>query len=127
MKYLGRHVIVELYDCDSAKLNNRELIRNAMIEGALAAGATIVNDTFHQFAPQGVSGVVVIAESHLSIHTWPELGYAACDLFTCGTTVNPWNAFNLLKQALGCGRSEQQELHRGVFPHDVEHKPSGND
>jgi|SRR3989339_26942 len=124
MNYLGRHVIVELYECDPAKLNDRELIENAMVRSALAAGATIVSATFHQFAPQGVSGVVVIAESHLSIHTWPELGYAACDLFTCGKSVDPWKAFDLLRQALDCQRSDEKELQRGIFPHAVVHKPA---
>ena len=123
MNYLGRHVIVDLYECDPAKLNDCDLIRNAMIESALAAGATIVGDIFHHFAPQGVSGAVVIAESHISIHTWPELGYAACDLFTCGKSVDPWKAFELLREALNCQRHKEQEIQRGIFPYAVEHKP----
>ncbi len=68
-----------------------------MRQAAEEAGATIVDSSFHRFLPHGISGVVVIAESHLAIHTWPEYGYAAIDLFTCGDEVNPWKAFEFLR------------------------------
>ena len=67
---------------------------------ALAAGAEVREVAFHKFSPQGVSGVVVISESHLAIHTWPELGYAAVDVFTCGERVDPWDAVNILREKL---------------------------
>ena len=74
MKILGRHLIVEYSECNSELLNNIELLEEFMNESVRKAGATIVSSKFHNYNPQGVSGVVVIAESHISIHTWPEYG-----------------------------------------------------
>ncbi len=116
MKELGRHILVEMYDCDAEILNDRDLIDREMLKAAEIAGATIVGNVMHKFSPHGVSGVVVIAESHFSIHTWPEYGYAALDLFTCGDTVNPWIAFDHLSKVLKAGNSSQTELKRGLFP-----------
>lgn len=116
MKELGKHVIVEMYECDSEILNDFDVIRSSMLEAAEIAGATIVGETFHRFAPHGVSGVVVIAESHLSIHTWPEYGYAALDLFTCGETVDPWKGFTHLREKLKAQQISNTELKRGLFP-----------
>ncbi|MEX2146463.1 MAG: adenosylmethionine decarboxylase, partial [Candidatus Rokuibacteriota bacterium] len=81
---LGRHLLLELFDCDSDAINNLEFVKAALVEAAKRAQATIVDVVFHEFNPFGVSGVVVIAESHLSIHTWPEYRYAAVDIFSCG-------------------------------------------
>jgi S-adenosylmethionine decarboxylase len=89
-----------------------------MVDAALEAGAEIREVAFHKFSPQGVSGVVVISESHLAIHTWPELGYAAVDVFTCGDTVDPWVSCNYLKQHFAAERLTAQEILRGNF--DVE-------
>ena len=116
MKELGRHIIVEMYDCDAEILNNFDVIREQMMEAARVAGATIVGEVFHRFTPHGVSGAVVIAESHLSIHTWPEYRYAALDLFTCGDNVDPWVAFGHLARELKAGKTSQTELKRGLFP-----------
>lgn len=112
---LGRHVLVEYFDCNNDILNNIEHVRQAMLTAARKSGATIVNDVFHLFNPHGVSGVVVIAESHLAIHTWPEYGFAAVDLFTCGEDVNPWDAFNFLKEELGAKNHITMEMKRGVL------------
>jgi S-adenosylmethionine decarboxylase len=90
-------------------------IKRAMRNAALASGATIVQEAFHLFNPHGVSGVVVIAESHLAIHTWPEYGYAAVDLFTCGDDVNPDAAFEYLKEHLGAATFTAFEMKRGVL------------
>ena len=84
MDTLSKHLLVEYHGCDSAKLNDVDAVKVMMEQAAKAAGATVVNAVFHRFEPQGVSGVVVIEESHLSIHTWPEAGYAAVDFYTCG-------------------------------------------
>lgn len=92
-----------------------EQIRTFMHEAAVSAGATIVQENFHKYAPVGVSGVVVIQESHLTIHTWPECGYAAVDLFTCGTNVRPWTAFDYLQERLGCAKVEYSDLIRGAY------------
>ena len=113
MSALGRHIIVELYDCSPAILNDVVTIQNKMEEAAEEAGATLINSTFHHFSPYGVSGVVVIQESHLAIHTWPEYGYAAVDLFTCGETVNHWVSYNYLKDAFEAAHGSAIELRRG--------------
>ena len=110
---LGRHVLIELHDCKQNHLNDVAAIETHMIAAANAAGATVINTTFHHFAPYGVSGVVVIQESHLSIHTWPERNFAAVDIFTCGQNVDPWRAVAYLKQAFQAQRGDAQEIPRG--------------
>ena len=115
MNALGRHLLVELYDCDREVLNDLDLIRDVMVKAAIDCGAVVLGDSFHRFSPQGVSGVVVIAESHLSIHTWPEYGYAAVDVFTCGTTVRPEKAAEVLIDRLGSKKHSLTEIPRGVF------------
>ena len=89
MNALGRHLLLELFDCDSDAINNLESVKGALVEAAKRAQATIVDVVFHEFNPFGISGVVVIAESHLSIHTWPEYRYAAVDIFSCGDVLQP--------------------------------------
>jgi len=93
---LGKHLLVELNDCPHALLNDVAFIRETMLAAARESGATILGESFHTFSPQGVSGVIIIAESHLTIHTWPEHGYAAADIFTCGTTVQPEKAAEVI-------------------------------
>jgi len=85
-----------------------------MINAALEAGAEVREFVFHKFSPQGVSGVVVISESHLAVHTWPELGYAAVDVFTCGDTVNPWDACNYLAEKFEASYVNASEVKRGI-------------
>ena len=113
MNALGRHILVEFYDCSSELMNDVVHIENSMVAAAETAGATVINSTFHHFSPYGVSGVVVIQESHLAIHTWPEYGYAAVDLFTCGDSVDPWVSYNYLKEAFEAGHGSSMELRRG--------------
>ena len=110
---LGRHILCEAYGCDPEVLNSRVAVENIMVQAALEAGAEVREAVFHQFNPQGVSGVVVISESHLAIHTWPEYGYAAVDLFTCGDTVVPEAAYRHLKAGLGSRRASTMEMKRG--------------
>jgi S-adenosylmethionine decarboxylase len=112
---LGRHLLVELYDCDREALNDLDFIREAMLKAAVDCGAVVLGESFHRFSPQGVSGVVVIAESHISIHTWPEHGYAAADVFTCGTSVNPEIAAEVLIEKLGSKNHTLTEIKRGVL------------
>ena len=90
-----------------------------MVEAVLEAGAEIREVAFHKFSPQGVSGVVVISESHLAIHTWPELGYAAVDVFTCGEKVNPWDACNYLTERFNAKHMTATEVKRGIFEEPV--------
>ncbi|WP_420386582.1 polyamine aminopropyltransferase [Roseivirga sp.] len=113
MASLGRHIIVEYYNCSPELLNDVVHIEKSMENAAEEAGATIINSTFHHFSPYGVSGVVVIQESHLAIHTWPEYGYASVDLFTCGDTVNPWVSYQMLKEAFEADHGSAVELSRG--------------
>ncbi|MEZ4574302.1 MAG: adenosylmethionine decarboxylase [Vampirovibrionales bacterium] len=115
---LGRHLLAEFYDCDPNILNNADLIEGGMCDAAIKSGATIVEKVFHHFSPWGVSGVVVIAESHLAIHTWPEYGYAAVDLFTCGDTVDPLLAYDHLKATFGAKTAFYSELKRGLLHQD---------
>lgn len=131
MQALGRQILVEFYDCDIDILKDEQAVRKAMIEACEIGKATVVTDTFHSFSPYGVSGVVVIAESHVAIHTWPEYGYAAVDIFTCGDTINPWMLFTKLKEAFKSKLDSKMELKRGLFdmsPNELIHKPlAGND
>nr|MBN2277565.1 S-adenosylmethionine decarboxylase proenzyme [candidate division Zixibacteria bacterium] len=114
MKILGRHLIAELSDCNNGHLNDQHLLEKAMKDAARISGATVVEAVFHRYNPQGISGIVVIAESHLSIHTWPEYGYAAVDCFTCGSSVDPWKGLAHLKKALGCQSMKVDEIKRGM-------------
>jgi len=122
MSALGRHILAEFYDCPPEILNDIQRIERTMVDAALEAGAEIREVAFHKFSPQGVSGVVVISESHLAIHTWPELGYAAVDVFTCGKVVDPWVSCNYLKEHLSADRLTAQEIQRGNFNFEVSHK-----
>lgn len=114
MKVLGQHILVEFCNCDPFVLNNKKLVHNHMTEAAVRSNATVITSAFHHFSPHGVSGVVVIAESHLAIHTWPEYGYAAVDLFTCGTSVDPWRAFEHLKECFKAQHYTIKEMQRGI-------------
>ena len=115
MHALGRHILAEIYGCDARILNNADTIERILVESALEAGAEVREVAFHKFSPQGVSGVVVISESHLAIHTWPELGYAAVDVFTCGEKVNPWDACNYINKKFKASHMTANEVKRGVF------------
>ena len=119
MKKLGRHLVVEYTDCEKEKLDNIILLEEYLNEAVRQSGATIVKSVFHRYNPQGVSGVVVIAESHLSIHTWPEYGYAAVDFFTCGESVDPYKAHKYMMAMLGAHQAQVKELPRGI-PSDMD-------
>jgi len=112
---LGRHLLLDLKDCDREVLNNLSFLRSTLVGAAIDCGAVVLGESFHPFHPQGVSGVVVIAESHLSIHTWPEYGYAAVDIFTCGTTVQPEKAAEVLIEKLGAKDHSLTEIRRGLL------------
>ncbi|NQS98269.1 MAG: S-adenosylmethionine decarboxylase proenzyme [candidate division Zixibacteria bacterium] len=115
LKALGRQIMVEFFDCDRELLNDERFIGEVMKEAAVRCGATIVETVFHTFNPHGISGVVLIAESHLTIHTWPEYGYAAVDLFTCGEEINPEIAFDFLEEELKAGSYSVVEMLRGLI------------
>ncbi len=110
---LGHHVLVEMYRCDREALNNPAYLEEVLCEAARIAGATIITQTFHHFNPHGVSGVVVISESHLTVHTWPEYAYASLDLYTCGESTNAQKAFHHIRTRLGAEHTSTVELRRG--------------
>ncbi len=110
---LGKQIAIELFSCDRQRLDDVDFIRQAMLGAAREAGARIVTETFHRFSPHGISGVVIITESHLAIHTWPEHRYAAVDLFTCGDKLASDKAILYLRESLKSERSSSIALPRG--------------
>ncbi len=114
MNSLGHHLLAEFYDCESGALKDPEQIERLMNEAARLSGATVVQSVFHMFSPHGVSGVVVVEESHLAVHTWPEYGYAAVDYFSCGE-VDCDAAVRHLAEHLLPTRVETKEVPRGVI------------
>ncbi|MFZ5889801.1 MAG: adenosylmethionine decarboxylase [Myxococcota bacterium] len=113
MNTRGRHFMLDLFECPAEPLNDAELLRRLLKEAAERAGAHVVAEVFHPFSPHGVSGVLAIEESHLSVHTWPEEGYAALDFYTCGNS-DPEAALLALAQGVGARRAELLEVTRGV-------------
>jgi len=107
-QYLGNQYILEFYNCDVNMLDDASQLEKVMHQAALEAGATVVKQFFHKFTPQGVSGTIVLAESHLNIHTWPEYGFAAIDIFTCGENLYPEKSMAYLKSQL---KSKHEVLH----------------
>jgi S-adenosylmethionine decarboxylase proenzyme, Bacillus form len=116
IKALGRQLIVEFNGCDAGILASAEKVQTAMLKAASAAGADIIDSVFHHFKPYGVSGVVVISQSHFAIHTWPEHGYVAADLFTCGDTMDVWKAFKMLKRSFKAKDFSVVNMERGLMP-----------
>ena len=114
----GRHLILDLYDCDKQLLDNYDALRE-LIETALRmSNATILRIIGEKFEPQGVTLLALLAESHASIHTWPEIKYAAIDLYTCGDTTQTHKAAEFLKTKLKAGNAEEKELVRSTTPAD---------
>ena len=113
---LARQITIEYYDCDEHYLLNKDYLEKAMLTAAHESGATVVSSSFNAFEPQGVSGVVVIAESHFTVHAWPEHNYAAVDMFTCGD-IDLDRAVDSLQAALGSTRTViSADLNRGLIP-----------
>ncbi len=115
MNALGKHILMELKDCNKEILDDEEALKGILLTAAKEAGATILGESFHRFNPHGISGVVIIAESHLFIHTWPEHGYAAADIFTCGDSVQPNRAAEILLNELGARNYSVREIERGIL------------
>jgi S-adenosylmethionine decarboxylase len=109
---VGKHCILELYDCDSCRLDDEAFLRDVITAAAKRAGATLLNLITHRFEPQGVTGLALLAESHISIHTWPESGYAAVDVFTCGDHTMPERACQILWEELKAGRHKLTSFRR---------------
>jgi len=122
---LGNHLIVELYDCCPKAINDVSFVEAAMKNAVAVSGATMVQSVVHEFNPHGVSGVVVVEESHFTVHTWPEYGYCALDIFTCGTEVDYYSALNSLKEDFKAKNLSVSEIKRGILdlPIRLLHKP----
>lgn len=114
MDTYSRHCILELWGCNRELLNDIKFVEKMMTDAALQAGAEVREVTFHQFAPQGVSGVVIVSESHLAIHTFPEHGYASIDVFTCGKRIDPKKAASLIAQKLEANKIYEMNVERGL-------------
>ncbi len=130
MNALGTHLLVELRECNPEILKSLDKVRNALVSAAKEARATIVDISFHEFNPFGISGVVVIAESHLTIHTWPEYDYAAVDIFTCGDVIKPEEAASYLIKQFESKSPSVVEMKRGILSHEnvkLPHKVSSSD
>ena len=106
---------MELKDCNGEVLDDVDALKDALLTAANEAGATVLDESFHRFSPHGISGVVIIAESHLFIHTWPEYSYAAADIFTCGDSVQPEKAAEIIIRKLGARKHSITEIKRGTL------------
>ena len=118
---------MDLRDCNIEAIKDLEFVKDSLVLAAKEASATIVDVSFHEFNPFGISGMVVIAESHLSIHTWPEYGYAAVDIFTCGDLIKPETAASYLIERFGSQNPSVVEMKRGIlspFDQKLPHKIS---
>ncbi len=113
-KPLGRHLLAEFHGCNVQTLDNLERLETFLLEAAEVANATVIKSVFHPFSPMGVTGVVVVMESHLSIHTWPEHGYAAVDIFTCGEDMRLQEAYDYLAEKLESTEHSFQSIERGM-------------
>jgi S-adenosylmethionine decarboxylase proenzyme len=109
----GTHLLVECRGCTPAVLNDPQALEQALRAAAHEIGARVITAALHAFAPHGVTGMLLLEESHLSVHTWPEHGYAAIDLFTCGVA-DPARALPLLRTALGARQLEWLTVSRGL-------------
>jgi len=120
---LGTHLLVELKDCNPEILKNLEKVRSVLVSAAKKAKATVIDLSFREFQPFGISGFVVIAESHLSIHTWPEYGYAAVDIFTCGDFIKAEVAASYIIKQFESKNPSIVEMKRGILSHKNEKLP----
>ncbi|MBI2085508.1 MAG: adenosylmethionine decarboxylase [Candidatus Aenigmarchaeota archaeon] len=112
-KMVGSHLIAELVGCSFDTLNDEKKIKEAMLNASAAANFTVLEVSIKKFSPQGVTALLLLSESHFSIHTWPELGYAAIDMFTCSKTCDPNEAFKVLVNYLKPNRYTTKEMVRG--------------
>ena len=116
---LGVHVLMEYHDCDPAMLDDLAQLETHTVRAAKAAKATVIKSVFHQFSPHGVTGVVLIAESHMSIHTWPEHNYAAVDFFTCNHDMDYQLAYEMMGKALASKNHSYKLVERGLIKEEA--------
>lgn len=123
MKVIGKHLTVDMYGCKFEVLDDLEFIQNAMFAAVKEAKMTLLDFSFHKFEPQGLTVLALLAESHMSIHTYPELGYAAVDVFTCGDQSRPDKAVAILKKFLKPEKTKTTNIKRGDFGSEYDMKP----
>ena len=116
MEAYGRHLLVEMWDCNREILNDAEKITQLMCDAANDAGATVVKSICHEFNPPGITAVAILSESHISVHTWPVEGYVAVDIFTCGILADPQLAIKVLLEGFEPKEHTSVEIKRGS-PH----------
>ncbi|TFG58311.1 MAG: adenosylmethionine decarboxylase [Spirochaetales bacterium] len=109
---VGVHVLGNLYGCPNELLEKVDVVRSILWRATIEARFTAVGESFHQFEPAGVTGVILLSESHMSIHTWPEKNFAAVDIFTCGEEGNAEEGFDLLCSFLKPQRIEKSIIRR---------------
>lgn len=124
METSGIHCIAELYDCPQHLLNDEVYIQQAIRDAVKQGMATLLHEVSHSFHPQGVTALALIAESHVAIHTWPEYGYAAADVFTCGDRASAVKACEHLIQSMKAGRHTLKKLERGMAINESVAAPS---
>jgi S-adenosylmethionine decarboxylase len=112
----GRHLILDLYECDQELLDDYEQLETLLTTALQMSGATILRVFGEKFKPQGVTLLALLAESHASVHSWPEMGYCAIDLYTCGDTTQTHKAADFLKHKLKAKQVEEKELIRSTTP-----------
>lgn len=119
---VGRHAIYELFGGNPALLDDEDFVKKALIDAAEAAGATLLNLVTHKFEPQGVTAIALLAESHISLHSWPQYGYASIDAYTCGSHTDPEVACHSLKYAFESTHGSMRLLKRDAsFSHPQPH------
>jgi S-adenosylmethionine decarboxylase len=123
MRIIGKHLIVDMYGCNFDQLNNLEFIKSAMLAAVAEANMTLLDYSQFKFEPQGLTAIALLAESHMSIHTYPELGYAAIDVFTCGDHSRPDKAVIMLKKILMPEKTKITNIRRGDFGSESDMKP----
>ena len=116
LKSVGRHLILEMWGCRN--LNSTEIVERALRDVVREADLTLLDINVYPFTPIGVTGIAVVTESHVMIHTWPEYGYAAVDVFTCGDQANPEAALPLLREHFAPERIQIMEINRGIMPQE---------
>ena len=108
------HIVADLWGCDKNLLNERDALVRLIFDAAERSNSTVLDQTSFQFSPQGVTAILLLAESHISIHTWPEEGYAAVDIFSCGVTMQPQVCADIIKTGLGAKHAEVSSMRRGI-------------
>jgi S-adenosylmethionine decarboxylase len=114
VRALGRHLIIEMFDADN--LNDADLLESALIQTVEAIDGTLLDCRVVQFPVHGVTGVAIISESHVAVHTWPEYSYAAIDIFTCNMDVDIQPGIDVMCSYFVPGRIEVVEVKRGIIP-----------